>query len=151
VRTLMGVRPEATVMAVELVTDDTDELWAAVEPHLPPRPGYSPKGGRPRLPDDRAALRGILYVLRQGCHWQKLPSGDLGCPSGSTCWRRFRDWTATGVWGKAHHALLAALGEEGLLNLGRAVVDSASVRAKKGGRTPARTRPTAAKGGASGT
>ena len=137
-------------MAVELVTDDTDELWAAIEPHLPARRGYSPKGGRPPL-DDRPCLRGILYVLREGCRWQKVPSLQLGCPSGPTCWRRFRDWTAAGVWRAAHQTLLAALGEEGMLNLERAIVDSASVRAKKGGRTPARTRPTAARRAASGT
>src|SRR5262245_39433836 len=128
-------------MAVELVTDDTDELWAAVAPHLPARRGYDPKGGRPPL-DDRPCLRGIRYVLREGGRWQKLPSAALGCPSGSTCWRRFRDWTAAGVWRKTHHLLLAVLGQQGLLNLERAIVDSASVRAKKGGRTPARTRPT---------
>jgi transposase len=41
-----------------------DDLWAAVEPLLPgKRP--KPKGGRPRVPD-RAALTGILFVLRSG-------------------------------------------------------------------------------------
>lgn len=121
----------------------SDELWAAVAPHLPARPP-SPKGGRPRA-DDRAALAGVLFVLREGLRWQSLPR-EMGCGSGSTCWRRFAEWTAAGVWGKAHAALLAALGARGAVNLERAVVDSASSRAQKGGGTPARTRPTGASG-----
>lgn len=32
-------------MAVELVTDDTGELWAALETYLPAQRGYCPKGG----------------------------------------------------------------------------------------------------------
>jgi transposase len=116
----------------------TDELWGAIAPHLPAHPS-SPKGGRPRV-DDRQALAGILFVLREGLRWQSLPA-EMGCGSGSTCWRRFAEWTAAGVWEKAHADLLGALGERGLLNLERAVLDSASARAVKGGRTPGRTRP----------
>src|SRR5437879_4969159 len=115
----------------------TPELWEAVAPHLPEHPP-DPKGGRPRVPD-RQALAGILFVLREGLRWQSLPA-EMGCGSGSTCWRRFAEWTAAGVWDKAHARLLGALGERGLLNLERAVLDSASTRAVKGGRTPGRTR-----------
>ena len=123
-------------MAKDLTPDLTDELWDAIAPHLPGRPRYNPKGGRP-WKDDQAALRGILYLLREGCKWQSIPSQSLDCPSGSTCWRRFRDWTQAGVWDQAHPQLLDLLGEEGVLNLERVLVDSASVRAQKGGRTPA--------------
>jgi transposase len=57
-------------MAKPLVSDD---LWAAVAPLLPPeRP--QPRGGRPRVPD-RAALTGILFVLRTGTPWEHLPAG----------------------------------------------------------------------------
>jgi transposase len=108
----------------------SDELWGAVALYLPEHPA-SRKGGRPRLPD-RECLRGILFVLREGIRWQSLPRA-MGCGSGSTCWRRFREWTAAGVWHKAHCQLLATLGERGLLNLERAVVDSASCRAHAGG------------------
>ena len=120
-------------MAVDLTPDLHDELWQALAAHLPPRPrDHNPKGGRPRK-DDQACLRGILYVLREGCRWQKVPSQALGCPSGSTCWRRFRQWTRAGVWSAAHVQLLDLLGEEGVLNLERVIIDSASVRAQKGG------------------
>jgi transposase len=136
-------------MAVHLTPDDTDELWAAIAPHLPPEPkDHNPKGGRPPA-DDRACLRGILYLLREGCRWQKIPSKALDCPSGSTCWRRFRAWTAAGVWARVHLQLLDLLGDAGVLNLDRVVVDSASVRAEKGGPTPAPTRPTGARRGVS--
>ena len=124
-------------MAKDLTPDLTDELWDAISPHLPVRPAYRPKGGRPFLTDDKGALRGILYLLREGCKWQSIPSKSLpGCPSGSTCWRRFKEWTELGVWDNAHLQLLDLLGEEGVLDLQRVIIDSASCRAQKGGRTP---------------
>jgi transposase len=108
----------------------TDELWDAVAPYLPEH-APSRKGGRPRVPD-RDCLRGILFVLREGIRWQSLPK-ELGCGSGSTCWRRFQEWTALGLWQKAHWHLVAVLGQRGLLNLERVIVDSSSCRAQAGG------------------
>ncbi len=49
----------------------TDELWTVVEPLLPEQPP-KPKGGRPRV-NDRAALTGILFVLKTGVPWEMLP------------------------------------------------------------------------------
>ena len=59
-----------------------DDLWEAIEPLLPTY-HLSPKGGRPRIPD-RAALGGIIFVLRTGTPWRLL-SGELGSGSGPTC------------------------------------------------------------------
>ena len=56
-----------------------DTLWEAIEPLLPAEPP-KPKGGRPRVPD-RAALGGIIFVLRTGCPWRLFPK-ELGCGSG---------------------------------------------------------------------
>ncbi len=42
-----------------------DELWKRIEPLLPRK---QPKGGRPPVPD-RAALIGILFILRTGTQW----------------------------------------------------------------------------------
>ena len=123
-------------------------LWDAIAPLLPERKP-SPKGGRPPVPD-RACLEGIIFVLKTGMPWQMLPT-RLGYGSGSTCWRRFHEWTVSGVWDKVHRKLLSILGEQGELDTERAIIDSASVRALKGGRTPARTRPTAASRAASAT
>ena len=126
----------------------SDELWGEIKPLLPEHPP-DPRGGAPRKPD-RPCLEGIVHVLRSGCQWQHLPRSDRW-PSGSTCWRRFGEWTRAGVWPRLHRKLLNVLGAAGQVDLSRAVVDSASVRALKGGPTPAPTRPTAASGAASGT
>ena len=112
----------------------SDELWEQIEPLLPPLPPPSPKGGRPPV-QHREALAGIIFVLRTGIPWQALPT-EMNCGSGSTCWRRFSEWTRLSVWSKLHTLLLTALGKAGAVNLERAVIDSASVRAVFGGRTP---------------
>ena len=78
-------------MARRLVPDD---LWAAIAPLLP-RDVPKPEGGRPRL-SDRAALTGILFVLKSGLPWEMLPA-EMGCGSGMSCWRRLRDWHEAGV------------------------------------------------------
>ena len=113
-----------------------DDLWAVVEPLLPPEPP-KPKGGRPRVPD-RAALTGILFVLRSGTPWVLLPQ-EMGCGSGMTCWRRLRDWQQARVWDRLQRVLLDRLGRRNAIDFRRAALDSASVAAKKGGRRPVRT------------
>ncbi len=117
----------------------TDELWAVVEPLLPEEP---PKGGRPRV-DDRAALTGILFVLRSGIPWEMLPQ-EMGCGSGMSCWRRLKEWHEAGVWGRLHRSLLDRLGEAGRIDWERACLDSAAVAAPGGARRPAPTRRIAA-------
>lgn len=110
-----------------------DELWEAIEPLLPKqRP--KPKGGRPRIPD-RAALGGIIFILRTGTPWRLLPQ-ELGCGSGPTCWRRLRDWQQAGVWTALHRQILNWLGEEQAIDWSRASLDSLSVRAKRGASRP---------------
>ena len=116
----------------------SDALWAVVAPLLPvERP--KPKGGRPRIAD-RAALTGILFVLKSGIPWEMLPQ-ELGCGSGMTCWRRLRDWQRAGVWRGLHHLLLQRLQDGGRIDWERASLDSASVPASGGATRPARIRP----------
>lgn len=112
-----------------------DELWTVIEPLLPaPKPRRFRYPGRKAV-DNRRALTGILFVLKTGIGWEDLPQ-EMGCGSGMTCWRRLRDWQAAGVWQQLHEILLARLQESDRLDWSRAVVDSAPVRALKGGRTP---------------
>jgi transposase len=106
-----------------------DDLWEAIE-QLLPNEQPKPKGGRPRIPD-RAALAGIIFVLRTACPWRLLPK-ELGCGSGSTCWRRLRDWQEAGVWERLHETLLNWLGDAAAIDWSRASPDSLSVRAKRG-------------------
>jgi hypothetical protein len=51
------------------------------------------------------------------------------------------------VWRQLHEALLAELRQRGQLDLARALVDSASVRALRGGKKLDRTLPIAARRG----
>ena len=83
-----------------------DELWAALQPLLPPeKPPGTP--GRPVVPF-RRVLDGILYVLRTGGRtggqWTAVPQ-EFG--SGSTCHRRCQQWVADGTWARLWRAQLA--------------------------------------------
>ncbi|WP_438817677.1 IS5 family transposase [Streptomyces finlayi] len=107
-------------------------LWERVAPLLPPCPArrYRYPG---RLPaDDRAALRGIVYVLSKGVSWRDVPAERTGC-SGMTAWRRLRDWTEAGVWPHLHEVLLAELRATGLLEMDDAAIDGSHIRALKRG------------------
>jgi transposase len=116
-----------------------DELWKRIEPLLPqPKPRREKYPGRKPVPD-RAALSGILFVLRTGLRWRDLPA-EMGCGSGVTCWRRLRDWQEAGVWDRLHELLLAELRAVDQIDFSRVILDSSSVRAigagQKLGRTP---------------
>jgi transposase len=54
--------------------------------------------------------------------------------SKATAHRRFMAWTEAGLWRRLHRAVLDRLGEQAAIDWSRAVVDAASVRAKKGAR-----------------
>lgn len=113
----------------------SDELWQIVEELLPPE-SAKPKGGRPRVPA-KAALSGIIYVLKSGIPWRMLPE-EFGC-SGVTCWRRLRDWQEAGLWRELLQVLRDRLGSEGRIDWTRASLDSASIPAKRGANRPAPT------------
>ena len=115
----------------------SDELWALVAPLLPPEPP-KPNGGRPRV-SDRAALTGIIFVLKTGIPWELLPP-EMGCGSGVTCWRRLRDWQEAGVWDRLHQTLLDRLGETDRIDWSRTSLDSATIPAKRGASSPERIR-----------
>lgn len=72
-------------MATRLVPG---RFWEQLKPLLPPE-SPKPKGGRLRVPD-RAALPGILFMLKTGCAWEYLLR-ELGYGSGITCSRRLRE------------------------------------------------------------
>jgi transposase len=129
---------EEGAMAKELLPD---ALRARIAPLLPPEPP-KPKGGRPRVPD-RAALTGILFVLKTGIPWEYLPA-EMGCGSGMTCWRRLRDWYQAGVWRRLHQVLLEELAQADRIDWDRAALDSAAVPAPRGAKKRARTQRIAA-------
>ncbi len=123
-----------------------DGLWTQIEPLLPTRrPRNRQYAGRKPMPD-RAVLTGILFVLRSGIPWNMLPR-EMGCGSGTTCWRRLVRWQRAGVWKRLHAVLLAELRRRGQLDVARTLVDSSSLRALRGGKKLDRTLPIAVRPG----
>ena len=122
----------------------SNDLWEAIEPLLPPEPRRH-HGGPPRV-SHRAALGGILFILRHGLRWGDLPQ-ELGYGSGVTCWRRLRHWQALGIWAMLHQVVLNWLGDLDALDWSLASVDSLSVRAQPGGEHTGPTPTDRAKAG----
>src|SRR3954469_2096978 len=100
-----------------------------VEPLIPAQQ-ERPQGGGTRHVDERAVFTAIVYVLTTGCAWRHLPT-EVGVAK-ATAHRRFVAWTEAGLWRRPHRAVLDRLGEQAAIDWSRAVVDAASVRAKKG-------------------
>jgi len=119
-----------------------DELWTLIEPLLPRRRRRKKNPGRLLGVSDRAALTGIVFVLRSGIPWKMLPR-EMGCGSGSTCWRRLKAWQRAKVWDRLHQVLLSKLRQAGRIDFSRAVADSSSIRALGAGKKPDRTQPIA--------
>ncbi|MFL1897508.1 IS5 family transposase [Streptomyces tauricus] len=107
-----------------------DGLWELARPLLPSA-RVRPQGGGVANIDDEAVFAAVVYVLVSGCAWRALPP-CFGA-SKSTVHRRFLIWSRAGVWGRLHREVLQLLTGRGLVDLSRAVLDSAHVRAKKGG------------------
>lgn len=80
----------------------------------------------------RAVFTAIVFVLTSGCAWRDL-SRSFGVTV-STAHRTFTEWTRAGLWRRLHQAVLDELGSQGLIDWTRAVIDGASVRAKRGAR-----------------
>jgi transposase len=125
-----------------------DELWALVQPLLPPLPPAD-HGGRPRQISDRACFAAVVYMTRASIPWELLPAVELGCGSVSTAYRRFAAWAKAGVFDQLSLVLLDHLGAASRIDFDRISVDSVSLRAVKKGSTRAQTRPTVARPAAS--
>jgi putative transposase len=122
--------------------DIPDALWRRIEPLIPPEKP-KPYGGRPRV-DDRLIMAGILFRLRTGCQWQALPK-DFG--SGPTCHRRFQQWERAGVFVRIYRELVRYYDGRRGIQWAWTSLDSATVKAPKGGTTPVPTRRTVRKAG----
>ena len=75
-------------------------------------------------------MNGILYRLKTGCQWDAIPA-EFG--SRSTCYRRFVEWTEAGVFQMMHVEMLLLYDQERGIEWAWASLDSASVKAPKGG------------------
>jgi transposase len=107
-----------------------DALWAAMEPLLPAHKAHPLGCHHPRIPD-RAAMNGILFVLRTGCQWEALDG--TGICKHSSAHRRFQEWTRAGVFEQFWIAgLLAYEALEGI-DWGWVALDGAMTKAPLGG------------------
>ncbi|MFX0581151.1 IS5 family transposase [Nocardia nepalensis] len=107
-----------------------DGLWVLVEPLLPKFEARRQGGGTAPV-DERAVFTAVVFVLTSGCAWRMLAPLFRGTVP--TAHRRFTVWTEAGLWRRLHRAVLNELGSQGLIDWSRAVIDAASVRAKKRG------------------
>lgn len=85
-------------------------------------------------------MSGILYRLRTGCQWDAIPS-EFG--SRSTCYRRFNEWASAGVFKMMQVEMLLYYDEQRGIDWAWASLDSASVKAPKGGISPVPIQPIA--------
>lgn len=113
-------------------TDDlnqlSDEQWFVIEDlfewEAPTR-----AGGRPPIPP-RAVLDALLWMLRNGGPWRNLPQ----CfPSESTCRRRLRQWSETGLLADVWSRLVELSDKLGWVDWNQLIADGTFCRAKKGG------------------
>ena len=82
-----------------------------------------PRGRKPLI-NDRHALEGILYILREGCRWRALPSA-FG--HWMAVFMRYKRWVEHGVWWK----ILMRLQKIRILKVKVAFIDSSIVRAHR--------------------
>jgi putative transposase len=106
-----------------------DWLWDEIRLILPPEK-LKNTIGRPVV-SFRKVLDGILYVLRTGCQWKMLPK-EYG--SGSTCHRRFQQWTTSNVFQKLWARLLKEYDHVVGIQWKWQSLDSVSIKAPLGGK-----------------
>ena len=119
-----------------------DELWEKVEPILaeydPPK-----KTGRPRV-DRRAVLDTIIFRLRTGCQWNRMPKEF---PDDSTVHRSFQRWVELGVLDLIWASLVEECEELGRVDWEWQAADGAMGKTRLGGISSAPTPPTGPKTG----
>ena len=122
---------------LETIWYTPDDLWDKIRPLL----GREKKAGtvgRPPVPY-RTCLDGILFVLRTGCQWKALPE-RFG--SGSTCHLRMQQWIRARVFKKIFRELLLHYHKRRGIQWKWTSLDTALVKAPKGGAARGRTRRT---------
>lgn len=89
--------------------------------------------GRPRCPT-QAVVETLRFLLREGVQWRELrATGDRVC--GATLRRRLMEWSGAALLRRVHVALIRMVrsGPEAAAAAWDVIIDSCSVRAKRGG------------------
>lgn len=103
-------------------------LWAVVEPIIPPAKVRRQGGGRGRV-CNRSVFTAIVFVLSSGCAWRHLPASfGVTVP---TVHRRFQEWTDLGLWVRLRRAAAEGACGTDEIDWIRAVLDAADRRAAK--------------------
>ena len=114
-----------------------DALWAqaekVLEEHDPPA-----RFGPGRI-DQRRALDGVIYRMRSGVQWNRLPA-EFG--DDASVHRTFQRWVRRGVIGKLWALLVAECGDLGGVEWEWQSFDCAMGKARHGGIKSDRTQPT---------
>jgi transposase len=109
----------------------SDEMWARVEPVLPP---IKKPMGRP-MHDHRLLVEGAIYRYRTGVAWRDLPA-EFG--PWQTVWKRHHQFSTDGTWDNVLAALQVAAEARGEIDW-QVSVDSTSARVHQHGATAARS------------
>jgi transposase len=119
----------------------TDQMWARIEPVLPPVKGAM---GRPMV-DHRPLVEGAIYRYRTGIAWRDLPA-EFG--PWQTVWKRHHRFSVDGTWDKVLTTLVAQADAAGEIDW-RVSVDSTIARVHQHGASAARSSvtPTSHTGG----
>jgi transposase len=106
-----------------------DELWEIIEPILkeydPPK-----NTGRPRV-NQRAALDAIIFRMRSGLQWNRLPKEEF--PDDSSVHRTFQRWVELGVLDLIWESLIEECGELDGVDFEWQAADAAMGKARFGG------------------
>jgi transposase len=89
-------------------------------------------------------LAAIIYRMRTGCQWKALPPQFS---SGSTCHLRFQEWVKAGVFEKIFAQMVRFYDHRRGIQWKWTSLDSATVKAPKGGTSLVRVQRTARKAG----
>jgi len=116
-------KPLATIWRVP------DELWEIIEPilalHDPPK-----STGRPRI-DQRQALDAIIFRMRSGCQWNRLPKEEFA--DDSSVHRTLQRWVELGVLDLIWEKLIEECDELGGVHFEWQAADGAMGKARFGG------------------
>ena len=124
----MAVATSPAEKPLETIWELPDELWERIEPILLGR--YPPaRTGRPRV-DLRRVLNGIIYRLRSGVQWNKLPR-EFG--DDSTVHRWFQRFVEDGVFEEMWATLASECEALGDLDWHWQAVDGRMGKARLGG------------------
>lgn len=128
------VLPELTT-----IWEAPDDLWPRIAQILaeldPPK-----RTGRKRI-DARGALNAIIFRMRSGCQWNRLPERF---PNNRSVHRTFQRWVRLGVFDRLWAALVVACADLGGVNWDWQAADAALGKARFGGIRSVATPPTVA-------